>query len=66
MNAYLATTGALFGLLALLNAWNLVLEWSGPRLDLYLTAALGAVAAALSIWEWVLLEKATRGARALN
>ena len=66
MKAYLATTGALFGLLAVLHAWNFALEWSGPRFILYLTAAGGAVAAALSIWAWVLLAKATRGARALN
>ncbi len=66
MKAYLATTGALFGLLALLHAWNFVWEWGGPRLTLYLTAATGAVAAALSIWAWVLLAMARRGARTLN
>ena len=66
MKAYLATTGSLFGLLALLHAWNFALEWGGPRLTLYFTAATGAVAAALSIWAWVLLAIARRSSRALN
>jgi len=66
MKAYLATTGTLFGLLALLHVWNFAAQWNGLRLALYFTASAGAVAAALSVWAWVLWARSTRSPAALN
>jgi hypothetical protein len=58
MKAYLATTGAIFGLLAVVHIWRIIAEWSHLARDpWYLAgiAAISAVAAALSIWAWRLL-----------
>jgi hypothetical protein len=56
MRAYLATTGAVFGVIALAHLWRIVEE--GPRLArdpwfLLLTAA----AAAFGVWAWRLLRR---------
>lgn len=57
MKPYLITTGSLFAILTLLHAWNFAWEWNGSRLALFLTAATGAVTAALSVWAWLLLAR---------
>jgi hypothetical protein len=57
MRAYLVTTGSVFAVLALVHIWRIVGEW--PRLlndrGEILEAAVGIVAAALTIWAWRLL-----------
>jgi hypothetical protein len=58
MKAYLITTGTLFGLIAAMHLLRSIAEW--PRLATdpwyYLgMSALGAVAAALSVWAWCLV-----------
>ena len=54
MRAYLLTTGALFGLLAVAHVWRVIAEW--PRLMTdsgeIVEAAIGVVAAALCLWAW--------------
>jgi hypothetical protein len=60
MKLYLATTGTIFGLLAILHAWRIVAEWNHlVRQTWYFAsvAAIGVVAAALSIWAWSLFRK---------
>ena len=60
MKAYLATTGTIFGLLAILHASRIVAEWShlmGQPWYFAGIAAIGIVAAALSIWAWRLFLK---------
>jgi hypothetical protein len=52
MKAYLATTGTLFGLLAALHVWRMVVEWTGTTR--WFGAGTGLLAAALSLWAWVL------------
>ena len=49
MKVYLITTGALFGLLALVHVWRLIAEW--PQTNLA-EAAIGVVAAGLCVWAW--------------
>lgn len=63
MRAYLITTGAIFGLLALLHLALTVSHW--PRLAedpgfIVQGPGIGAVAAALSIWAWRLLRASPR------
>lgn len=63
MKAYLITTGAIFGLLALMHLLRAVAEWHSLTtnpLDFLIMAALGVVAAALSVWAWRLLLRPTR------
>ncbi len=58
MKAYLITTGALFGLLAAMHLWRAIDEWQRLKTDpgyFWSMAALGAVAAAFSVWAWRLL-----------
>jgi H+/Cl- antiporter ClcA len=63
MKAYLITTGAVFGLIAVMHALKAIEDRSllstnpGEFLSM---AALGLVAAALSVWAWRLLRLATR------
>ena len=55
MRAYLATTGTLFGLLALLHIWRTIEEWPGAGQEqwhIYTIAVIGVLAAALSVWAW--------------
>jgi hypothetical protein len=63
MKAYLVTTGTVFGLIAVLHLLRSIQEW--PLLATepwhYLVmSALGAVAAALSVWAWCLLRLQAR------
>lgn len=63
MKAYLAVTGVLFGLLALMHIARAVVEWRSLSTDPWYflsMAALGLVAASLSVWAWRLLRGSTR------
>jgi hypothetical protein len=55
MKAYLATTGVLFALLALLHVWRLVAEWRGIRPDFWIVAGGSLLSAALALWALKLL-----------
>lgn len=60
MRAYLATTGALFGLLALLHAWRVAVEWRGLLGNPWSfigVVGVGVLAAALCVWAWRLLRR---------
>jgi hypothetical protein len=58
MKAYLVTTGTVFSLIAVMHLLRAIKDWpllkTNPSEFLGM-AALGAVAAALSIWAWRLL-----------
>ncbi len=58
MKAYLITTGTIFGLIALMHILKSISEWrqleTNPAYFLSM-AALGLLAAALSVWAWRLL-----------
>lgn len=62
MRAYIATTGFLFGLLALAHLSRIVGEW--PRLlhdpGEILEAAIGIAAAGLCYWAWRLFRVTAR------
>ena len=63
MKAYLVTTGALFGLLALAHVLRTVGEWTRLRTDPWFLLegpGIGLVAAALSFWAWRLLRLRSR------
>ncbi len=58
MKAYLATTGILFAVLAVLHVWRAIAEWPGSRVGLSFglgMAALIAVPGVLALWAWRLL-----------
>ncbi|HZV34253.1 MAG TPA: hypothetical protein VFB72_06715 [Verrucomicrobiae bacterium] len=58
MKAYLITTGTIFGLMGLMHIWRAIDESSKMKTDpgyFFGMAALGCLAAALSIWAWRLL-----------
>jgi tetrahydromethanopterin S-methyltransferase subunit E len=60
MKLYLATTGTIFGLLAILHAWRIAIEWHPLIRQTWYFASIAAiciVAAALSIWAWSLFRK---------
>ncbi len=63
MKAYLIVTGTLFGLVAFLHLLRAISERSllgtNPG-EFVAMAALGALAAALSLWAWCLLRKPSR------
>ena len=52
MKAYLAITGTLFGLLAIVHIWRIVAEWPAVITDTgaKIEAAIGVVAAVLCVW----------------
>jgi hypothetical protein len=58
VKAYLITTGTLFGLIAVTHLLRTITEWhlltANPGCFMGM-AALGVVAAALSVWAWRLL-----------
>lgn len=62
MRAYLVTTGALFGLLALAHLWRIVAEWPNVTTDPWavVEAAIGVAAGALCFWAWRLLRPSTQ------
>jgi tetrahydromethanopterin S-methyltransferase subunit E len=60
MKAYLIVTGTLFGLLAALHVWRMVVEWNGMQTEFWIVASGTVVAGVLSIWAWQLLSKLQR------
>ncbi len=50
MKVYLAVTGSVFGLLAIVHVWRMVVEGSVMHNPWFLLITLAA--AALSIWSW--------------
>jgi hypothetical protein len=63
MRAYLITTGALFGVLALAHAWRTWAEWQRLAVDpgfIVEGPGIGIIAAALCIWAWRLFRAAAR------
>jgi len=59
MKVYLATTGTVFGLIAVAHIWRVIEE--GPRLAKEPAfVALTVIAAALSVWAWVQLARSPR------
>jgi hypothetical protein len=60
MKAYLATTGTLFALLALVHVWETIAQWRRLASDpgFFWMPVLGLLAAGLSIWAWSLLRVA--------
>jgi hypothetical protein len=60
MKAYLKVTGIIFGLLAAIYTYRIVAEWDRLLANIWgltITALIGAVSAALSIWAWRLLTR---------
>ena len=58
MKAYLAITGTLFGLIAIMHLLRSIAEWHLLATDPWYflgMSALGVVAATLSVWAWRLL-----------
>jgi hypothetical protein len=55
MKTYVATTGALFALLAALHVWRLVVEWPGIRAELWIIAGGTLLSAVLALWALKLL-----------
>lgn len=63
MKAYLAVTGTIFAVLAILHLWRTIAEWNLFATDPWFVsgvAAIGVVAALLSLWAWKLLPSAAR------
>ena len=63
MKAYLITTGMIFGLMAAMHLTRSIAEWGKLTTDpgYFLgMAALGLVAAGLSVWAWRLLRQKSR------
>ena len=53
MRAYLAVSGAIFGLVAILHLWRMIAEWRG--VEFWIGAGLTVFPAALSIWALTLI-----------
>jgi hypothetical protein len=63
VKAYLVITGAIFGMMGVLHVWRAIAEWHLLAIDPWYflgMAAIGAVAAALSVWAWRLLWRQIR------
>ena len=54
MKAYLATTGAVFGILTILHVWRFVAEGGGPGREPWFIF-ISLVAAAFAVWSGMLL-----------
>ncbi|HLH95477.1 MAG TPA: hypothetical protein VKW08_10210 [Xanthobacteraceae bacterium] len=64
MKAYLATTGMLFALLAVLHVWRIVVEWNGLSREIWSLGTIVAgiiVSAGLAIWALRLFLGESRG-----
>jgi hypothetical protein len=61
--AYLATTGVLFALLAVLHVWRLVVEWPGIRAEFWIVAGGSFLSAVLALWALKLLLALKRSTR---
>jgi hypothetical protein len=55
VKAYLATTGVLFALLAVLHVWRLVVERPGIRAEFWILAGGSLLSAVLALWALKLL-----------
>jgi hypothetical protein len=55
VRAYLATTGVLFAVLAVLHVWRLVVEWPGIRAEFWIIAGGSILSAVLALWALKLL-----------
>jgi hypothetical protein len=65
MKAYLVTTGALFGLLAVLHVWRAIAEWphgTPDALFVLFMIALVVIPGALCWWALRLLRNSSQGA----
>jgi hypothetical protein len=63
VKAYLATTGAIFGIVALLHLRHAIADWSMLKTnpgEFLVMAALGVLAAGLAGWAWVLFRRSPR------
>jgi hypothetical protein len=59
MKAYVMTTGAVFGLLALAHVWRVILEgWAVAADPFFILTTLGS--AAICVWAWRVLRNAPR------
>jgi len=58
MKVYLAVTGSVFGLLAIVHVWRMVVEGSVMHNPWFLLITV--IAAALSIWSWRLFLNSRR------
>jgi hypothetical protein len=63
VKAYLATTGVLFALLAVLHVWRLVVEWPGIRAEFWIVAGGTLLSAVLALWALKLLLALKRSRR---
>jgi len=59
MKAYVMTTGAVFGLLALAHVWRVIVEGPHMATDPFFIL-ITVAAAALSLWAWRLLRLSAR------
>jgi len=63
MKAYLLTSGTIFGLIAILHGLRSIFEWrllATDPVSFLAMAALGVLAAGLSVWALRLFTRATR------
>jgi hypothetical protein len=61
VRAYVATTGAVFGLLTLVHIWRIMVEGVGPARDPRFIL-LTLLAAGLALWAWRVLRQSRRHA----
>ena len=55
VKTYLATTGVLFAVLAMLHVWRVVVEWPGIRVEFWIVAGGSPQSAVLALWALKLL-----------
>jgi hypothetical protein len=63
MKAYLLTTGTIFGLIAIMHVLRSFAEWQSLKtnpVEFIAMAALGVLAAALSVWAFRLFQHQSR------
>jgi hypothetical protein len=58
VKAYLVTAGVVFGLLTLAHVWRIIVE--GPHVANPWFILITLVAAALSLWAWLVLWRSSR------
>ena len=62
MKAYIMTTGAVFGLLALAHVWRIIVEGQGVATDPFFIF-ITVLSAAFCIWAWRVLRAGTKSGR---
>jgi hypothetical protein len=60
MRAYLAITGVLFALLAVLHIWRVIAEWNGFDGGFWFVSLTAILAAGLSYWAYRLFRGLVR------